>query len=45
MLPMPDGISPRNATMRLMPISLYVFSMVRMFSRVEPTQDKCGAAL
>lgn len=42
--PMPEGMSPRSATMRRMPCSRYVSRMARMLSRDEPTHDRCGAA-
>ncbi len=41
---MPEGKSPRSATIRLIPCSLYCFSSAATFSLEDPTHDKCGAA-
>ena len=40
---MPEGRSPRRATIRLMPFSLYTSSSSPISARVPPTQDRCGA--
>src|SRR3989338_8073963 len=42
-MPMPDGRSPRSATMRLIPELLYRFSNSRSSALLSPTQDRCGA--
>ena len=39
---MPDGRSPRKATMRLMPAALYSASRARSSALVSPTHDRCG---
>jgi hypothetical protein len=40
----PDGRSPRSATMWRMPFDLYSSSVAAMSARVEPMQERCGAA-
>jgi hypothetical protein len=41
---MPEGRSPRSATMRRMPRAAKVASISLTPARVEPMQDRCGAA-